>query len=883
MSYNSQGNNQNPEQESLDNVKKVSQPLANKGKRKAVGAAARAGKKVLAAAGKALIGVINLLLPFILIILGILFISWLSYNIIFEWRGTEREYYQLEENPSEINDEGIFIAQEGEITERNKIIRDLYKYFGETSVWKVVGEDREWLERDGDKYAEVIDFENREELYMLNNHMLIALDDFLYDEDIRQPEQFTQKVNFNPKTLKLAPISDEMGKITVDSYVRDLKTGSKTGETFKSVRDYGLASILVYNEKDDYKRTLKIEGSYNFEDRWDESAKQVVQVPVDIPIENLVLDGYPEDIYVIDRATTFAGDIEYIYEYEEVPVRGMMAGIASMGNENKPYAMYHYDTYMEEYDCKMVGTGIFTEGTGEEIQEEVCQYNEHPLYRYRSPDTMLIREAPVVVEEIKNEDESNYYPDYIENFESYIHEDSIGEEKLFEKINYDSFVFDGDMNIGGDGVLEMGSLIDSNSYESSIAFRPSIKEKAERFNVNPDIIVAMIAQESGGNPNINRGLAQITYGKNEITKDASAIDKDGKRVSIKVERHQVNDPEIAISFMVIHYAQLLDLYNGDPLKAMMAYNIGTQTMKNVQKASGSSWDTQYDWMDYIEQGRRMQWPGSRSVNQTCLSDKVPESAMVRGDACYIYNVLRYYNGDDVDAPKGIFQRLSGFLSSSLKKLFPITDEPKLGELEDFVPAVHESIAEDILGVTSAFDYEVLFSEAGEINMMNFYHNGFFSSDGLTMGSSGMGPGFSFQPADGTPSIKGMIWPTLSKWTRISSPFGRRFHPIDKVYKGHSGVDIAIPLGEPLFAVADGVVTYSGVMGGYGNLVEINHGNGIVTRYAHNHYNITKKGAQVKRGDQIAVVGSTGKSTGPHIHFEVRVNGSPVNPMPWISN
>ena len=129
----------------------------------------------------------------------------------------------------------------------------------------------------------------------------------------------------------------------------------------------------------------------------------------------------------------------------------------------------------------------------------------------------------------------------------------------------------------------------------------------------------------------------------------------------------------------------------------------------------------------------------------------------------------------------------------------------------------------------------------------------------------------------------MIWPVAMQGTHITSGFGMRLHPIQGIYKGHAGIDISGPNinGAPAVAVADGIVTYAGWMGGYGNCVIVNHGNGIATLYGHGLEIVTEIGKEVKQGDTILKVGSTGNSTGPHLHFEVRENGVAVNPMKYL--
>jgi murein DD-endopeptidase MepM/ murein hydrolase activator NlpD len=123
-------------------------------------------------------------------------------------------------------------------------------------------------------------------------------------------------------------------------------------------------------------------------------------------------------------------------------------------------------------------------------------------------------------------------------------------------------------------------------------------------------------------------------------------------------------------------------------------------------------------------------------------------------------------------------------------------------------------------------------------------------------------------------------PVPGAW--ISSTFGRRTDPFTGKIAYHGGIDFAAPAGALARAVAPGVVTWAGSRYGYGNLVEINHGNGYVTRYAHNSALLVKVGDKVGRGQVISRVGSTGRSTGPHLHFEVLKNGRAVNPRQFVA-
>ena len=129
----------------------------------------------------------------------------------------------------------------------------------------------------------------------------------------------------------------------------------------------------------------------------------------------------------------------------------------------------------------------------------------------------------------------------------------------------------------------------------------------------------------------------------------------------------------------------------------------------------------------------------------------------------------------------------------------------------------------------------------------------------------------------------MIWPVAKEGTRITSYFGFREHPIQVITKNHSGIDIgSAGFGAPVVAALDGIVSYAGYLGDYGNCVMINHGNGITTLYGHGQAIKTELGKEVKQGELIMEVGSTGMSTGPHLHFEVRVNGTRTDPLQFVN-
>ena len=142
-------------------------------------------------------------------------------------------------------------------------------------------------------------------------------------------------------------------------------------------------------------------------------------------------------------------------------------------------------------------------------------------------------------------------------------------------------------------------------------------------------------------------------------------------------------------------------------------------------------------------------------------------------------------------------------------------------------------------------------------------------------SAGQGQSVSDNWVQGTGQLG---WPVSGE---ITSPYGYRVHPIWGTTIYHSGIDIGVDEGTPVHAADGGVVVWSGWMGGYGYAVVIDHGNGLSTLYGHNSELAVDEGQSVAKGQVISYAGSTGNSTGPHVHFEVRVNGDPVDPMGYL--
>lgn len=161
--------------------------------------------------------------------------------------------------------------------------------------------------------------------------------------------------------------------------------------------------------------------------------------------------------------------------------------------------------------------------------------------------------------------------------------------------------------------------------------------------------------------------------------------------------------------------------------------------------------------------------------------------------------------------------------------------------------------------------------AAEINAAGKTYYGYYFEQGDSGGN--------FYDERGEALKKGFDGQPIEYFSRISSPYGIRFHPVLHTVKMHTGIDYAAPIGTKILAPSDGVVSFSGWKGGYGNTIMLSHANGIETLYGHMSAFISgmNVGTRVKAGDVIGLVGSTGRSTGPHLHYEVRVDGQHVNP------
>lgn len=883
---------------------------------------------------KALIKLIALLIhlfPFLLIVFIILAVVFFVTN---ELRGVGKIYDHLSDNeivelaPNDVENDGNLMAKK--LNTRNQLILDFYKYHSLKSAWQIdveKGDSKDALKRenlissrDVDKFKK--DYYGREQDFLLTPDLLFSLDNVIFEEDLRYPEQFVKPVAYDEEKFELKELMDDKGNILVDSKKRDLDTGKEIGKE-KGISDYGFGTIMKMREMKE--RTL-LKGVYFKEDYYDEATGIVLQREISEPFE-IELAKPKEKNYIIDKAVSVAGNIKYRYE--------------------DGYELQELSKPDEESANERDNVGKILSKVIQKVTPE-GQIIDIPLYKYRNEDSGIYKEVEVPAEPEKDDKGVEYYNDYLTNFKIYLPKDVLLDiryridyrelEKMKEA--YGSVNEENKTINPGSVNIQMGSASESTNVTNTMKYFNTIQAYADTFGVDPYVIMAMIAQESGGNPNAKGGgLLQIVAG----TK-VTATGKNGKETLTVHNPYNVDD---SIKFAAMRLKANLDKYNGNYFLAIMAHNMGEGTVGIItemfkDKLADNSWVNPYD----IEKARRAaidkyapRYRGSASAGQGCFTNGYDRAGVKKywGDTCYLWNVLRYYAGNnpnikDVEgagALAGGGEALPGGASADVPNTTP--DNPngsssgtsggtteKTGLLNSaynsFVKLVSKTVnslnlifkdaitqivkwynepypvmkfekkmgpveAKEIRILAKAYQNQMLFSRAYEedSDKPSLFDDGFmenYNGGPTGNGWNGVGGGAGVYYGEG-----GFVPPLETNI--IVSPFGTRVHPVLGVVKFHAGVDLRGATGTPVMASSDGVVSFAGEAGSYGNVIFIDHPGNIQTRYAHLSKIAVSKGQNVKAGEIIGYIGSTGRSTGPHLHFEYRVGGQPIDPAPIV--
>lgn len=843
MNYDTQDQNQSPNiaQDMTDQIsalgKRGGKALFRKAGRFAGRMAVHAGKKMVAALGRAILPLLAKLAPIIIVIALVCIIIAFGWYMLYETRGAEGNYTfepSYEENTLTYNQKKGYYSVT-RLGGNNKMVLDFYKYFSNMAYYQIFEGD-DTLQQTQKTENPIFDEYRQEELFTPSPNLLFVLDEYLHKGMMRYPEQLVQPIHYDPDTLSLKPLTDEKGNVVAESkeYGDD---GFPTGGTIKSVHDYGIGSIYKYKKA---QRTLTVEGKYVKKEVWDKDCecKEIVEIDEDFAY---VMDGFPEDIWLMDKAVTFAMEVQLAYEERKIRYADLEDKVSEPnGNGNK---VKYAEVKIRDEDGEVI--------------------DRIPLYKYRVGAVYETKPYPNPSKNVEKKYGLDYLKDYMYHYEAWPPKSVMQEFDFSSRVGEMLYT---DLRVGDKtGTTEFMRL-----YQKFDVF----KKYADMYGVDPYIMLAIAMQESGGRTDIEDGMFQIADPPSVRTVRARNVQTGQIDTFTIYNQSDRRDFEKSVRWATMYFANLMATFDGDPLKALQAYNFGPGTLNYIKENYPEAWSTTM-WMNYREEARRhIGGQNTRSASVWCNPEMLdrPGVKSIWGDSCYIENVMRYYMGNKLEGLEGHdmdqktwWQKMMDFVAAPFKKEYK-EDEERF----HFVHNMGVQEVEWTIRAAGTFEKNVLFSEIeNSQDTLEFWENGFTTK---TVGLSAK------EFLELVPNARGYIppldpqsFPNLERL--ITSRFGFRTDPVTgKKGAFHAGIDLGVPIGTPVYAVADGIVevaignrTHSKVS--YGNYIKIKHEDGNSTLYGHLDKVFVKVGQTVKQGQLIGLSGNSGKSTGPHLHFE----------------
>lgn len=612
-----------------------------------------AGKALLKAAlvlGKAIIAfLLSFGLPLLIVLLCIMMLAAAWYIIDLEDDGNEQKYYN-NKNKTELVATTDYAFKwkraKGQLFAENGALKDFYIKVAQESFWQILPDKKDLHDPkvQYDKlelYTEtnVKDYYDKEETMYLSSTLLFLLDEYLNERYFIYPEQFTKPIYMDDKTRDLLSLTDEKKFVIPKVNIYD-KDGEKTDKEKPSVGNHGLASILEY--KEDY-ITKTVEGTVTGRQQYFESCECVETVAVNEPF-NYTLPGYPEDIYLVEKATTIEGKFEYFYKREKSKERELSGDSSA---KNSDAATVHIGT-VTTY-TKVEETYIDDEGE-EQSRTVRVPTGSADLYEFRTGAVYMDKPVEEVDKMKKQEIDFDYLEQYLLNYEAVVPKSVMQEFDFEERMDGFNAIYAGgslgnlsDL-LNGSGIA-IGSKTNTQMYkENYVKYFSIMKKWTDVYGGDPYIMLAKMLLESGGNPNINAdGLMQIVGGSRTVT----ATRADGTKDSFTITVPEKKDPDKAIRFAVMYNKNKLDAHGGNDLKALQAYNFD---ISGVFKDKWPElWSTDTDWLDFakIEEARKVLasregYSNSKSANTSCGIES--SGSMRWGNTCYLPMVLQYYGG-----------------------------------------------------------------------------------------------------------------------------------------------------------------------------------------------------------------------------------------------
>lgn len=925
-------------QELYNQVRDTASDIAQKGFGKIIGSVGKGVKKLtkkgidLAKKGIAftvksvIMPVFQALLPYILGVVIIVFLGYALYQIEFEWAGVSEDY-----NKNGSAGE-IVQTKEGYMKPKNinyddKEVLQFYRHFSNISYYQLkAGSNKIQQAQEGDDYR---DYYRQEKNFVLTPGLLTALDRFLLGGKILYPEQYIKPIYHEIKNGKIVPLqlTDENSKVIAQSQnVSWIQVGNKvkrqinTPETIPSVKDYGLASIITYiddrrvefiagtyvdevwlgdeNDKDLSKLVLsepKEFGPYDYKNAesaykkksllggyiWEKGNDANIIKGTEDPIDTILA---VENIHLLNEAYTFAG----VFRYEYKPTVKVVQSSLPAEMRKRKIGTIRYNKRTEYY--KETVTDPLT-GEKKTVTKSRTVYDYKDIYRYytgkvyeiiptheniyfndekvedwlariNKPDKTKEEEQRLEEEE---KERTRYLRDYIFNFEADIPESVVRgtdfEARVGEQVDLDWEAVGVDDATGQSSRLSAGVL----QYEDLFA-------KYSDNEVMKNLLMAIAMQESGGNARDTSGagwglmqIEDVKYGKGGPYDRANAFG-DTIRITRDPATDERLDPEKSIRWAAGYFKALLNKYEGDPLKALQAYNFGTGAMDKLLRYCE---ENGLDWMSHTH----------------LIASLMNRSSY--GDPEYLKHVLRYYKGSvselsnmSLNYDTGFFKGLLNIISKWIKNYSPdemhYLFEGRVKTGSDYDLLLRSARTYDAQTPLSLTNYEYY----------NFWENEFLNSGLGLLGSLGTAANLNREELIKlVPNIDEYVLPLKITNPRITSPFGQRNNPTDSGREFHHGIDLAVPIGTEVASIAKGKVIVAQTVdnGSYGKYIKIQHDNGVVSLYAHLSEVLVTVGQEVEAGTLIGKTGNSGRSTGPHLHFEVRINGVAVNPYYFAVN
>ena len=834
--------------------------------------AKKIGSEVAKALAKSIIDAIMVYLPYILIGLLIILIIIGAYHLLFETRGTQQKYIVKNEANNElINDEekGYFTSKD--LSSENRQVKNFYTYYSKKSFYQLIGDDNKLKQTEGKDKIE--DFYKREKQFYLNPNLLWALDEIVFENKMKFPEQFTKPIKYNPDDLTLEQLTDDEGTLIAES--NEWVDGEETNKKILGVWDYGIAPIYKYDKE--IKKEV-IEGEYYQKDVWNSSTGKVETIS--ITPEPFSEEIRREDIWIITKAITFVGEFSWNFEESKKEIAGLENSSSRDPKSNSIKIQYgiheEYKTedvydWVEKTLTSVDANGVSTVTTSKEYEKigtRQVLVGTYPLYKYRRGAIMEV--CPHPVEEFFNNKSDKYFNDYIMNFECYVPENIMNGFDFSERVG---LLLDSNLEIGTHAKLT------NSNFLGAMAHIETVKKYADMYGVDAKMVIAKMAQESGGKTNIEDGCMQIIGDGHRSVTATNKLTGEKETYHIYSEADR-RDPEKAIRWGVMYFAYMMERFEGDSLKALQSYNFDVMIIKEI---APESWDS-LDWMNYrevarLQHGRNEGHGETRSINYNCAPHLKRETGKIYGDVCYIENVMRYYAGEDYDdlenhdtqtGWENFKDTFNSFLNSFTSFFAPKYDGEKRTQ---FTKYGTQRDIEWIFRLSTSMDKNILFSDK-DFDTINFWESGFSSMfDSQDMFYSDL--------INKIPEIESYVPPVKLSNPVIVTKYGTVNNINDGSIYFHDGVDISLPVGTSLFSVYNGIVKEinfdENSTNKMGNYVVIDFNDGNTAIYAHMDRINVSIGQFVKTGELIGTSGQSGDAKFPHLHFSFKVNGNTIDP------